>query len=244
MIPLESPLLDENLLNWSLQSLADSGTQSLTLVLHDVDQMSLPAQTFLAERIARWPHEWRIIATSASVPVDEESPAPLDPRLFHWFSTLTIDLPPLAARLEDLPQVTQYLVERLNAGGGKQVAGFSPAALDRMHLFDWPGGILQLSEAVAAAHAAARGPEIAPADLPPLLTHAETAVAFPREDVQPIVLEEVLAKIEVDLIRQALEAARGNKTQAATLLGMKRPKFYRRLEQLGLDDERQIASDE
>jgi DNA-binding NtrC family response regulator len=136
--------------------------------------------------------------------------------------------------MEDLPLVCQYLIEEINAAGSKQVGGFSQTALDRMHLFGWPGGIDQVRAVVAAAHRAAKGPEIAPVDLPPLLTHVEAAAAFPPETAPPIRLEELLAGIETSLIRRALEQSEGNKTRAATLLGMTRPRLYRRMEQLGM----------
>lgn len=235
VIPLESPLLDENLLSWSLESLADRGKEPLTLLLHDVHELSAAAQEFLADRIARWPEEWRVIATCVDAAADDSTPRQLDSRLFHWLTTIVIDLPPLSARIDDLPIVCQYLIEEQNAGGGKQVGGFSQAALDRMHLFDWPEGLAQLGEVVAAAHTATRGAEVSPTDLPPTLRHAETAAAFPPESAEPIELEAMLASIETSLIQRALAHADGNKTQAAALLGMTRPRLYRRMEQLGVE---------
>ena len=87
------------------------------------------------------------------------------------------------------------------------------------------------------AHAAAEGPRIESSDMPPRVAHAVQAAAFPRKDAQPIVLDEFLAQVELELVTRALAQAGGNKTQAARLLGMNRPRFYRRLAQLGLADE-------
>jgi DNA-binding NtrC family response regulator len=235
VIPFDSMLLDENLLSWSLDSLADRGREAATLLFHDVHDLPASAQAFLADRFSRWPAQWRVIATCASIAGDEAMLATLDVRLFHWLSTLVVDLPPLRTRMEDLPLAAQYLVEEMNAASRRQVGGFSQAALDRMHLFDWPGGLAQLRDAVATAHTKTTSPEISVRDLPPFLARAETAAAYPGETIQPIALESVLADIEVNLIRRALELAGGNKTQAATLLGMTRPRLYRRLEQLGMD---------
>jgi DNA-binding NtrC family response regulator len=233
VIPFDGRLLDESLLAWSLESVAERGRAPCTLIFHDVHELPGGAQVYLAERIMRWPSEWRVVASSAPI-VAGDSTAPLDARLFHWLSTLVINLPPLDDRMDDLPLLCQFLIEEVNAESSKQVGGFSQAALDRMHCFDWPGGLAQLREVVAAAHLAAKGPEIAPADLPPPLSHVEAAAAFPPETLQPIRLEELLARIETSLIRRALEQSGGNKTQAATLLSMTRPRLYRRMEQLGM----------
>jgi transcriptional regulator with AAA-type ATPase domain len=234
VFPLDCHLLDENLLQWSLESVSDRGRQRVTLLFHDLHQLPVAAQPFLAERMPRWPATWRVIATCDAASGGDVPLAHLDARLVHWLSTLVIDLPPLSARTDDLPLVIQYLLEEVNSMSKKQLAGFSPAALDRAQLFDWPGGLEQLRAVVTAAHTAAGAAEIAIGDLPPLLIHSESAAAYPRNDLEPIALEELLASIETGLIRRALELSEGNKTQAATLLGMTRPRLYRRLEQLGL----------
>ena len=197
--------------------------------------MPVAAQSFLAGRISRWPPAWRVIATATSLADNESPPPALDARLFHWLSTLVIDLPPLAARIEDLPLLVQYFVEECNAGGTRQVSGFAPAAVDQMQLYDWSGGLEQLREAVSAAHSAARGPVIGPSALPPYVRRALAAAAFPPDQIDPIRLEQLLANLETTLIRRALELADGNKTQAAALVGMTRPRLYRRMQQLGLE---------
>jgi DNA-binding NtrC family response regulator len=233
VIPFDSRLLDENLLAWSLESVAERGRDPCTLIFHDVHELPGGAQVYLADRILRWPSEWRVVASSASI-AEDDATSRLKSRVFHWLSTLVIDLPPLHERIEDLPLLCQFLIEEVNAASSKQVGGFSQAAIDRMHLYDWSGGLVQLREAVAAAHRAANGPEITPADLAPPLAQVESAAAYPPETAQPIHLEELLAGIETSLIRRALDQSGGNKTQAALLLGMTRPRLYRRMEQLGM----------
>jgi DNA-binding NtrC family response regulator len=87
---------------------------------------------------------------------------------------------------------------------------------------------------IEAAHASASSHEITLGDLPSLLHHAARAAATPRRAPEKINLGEFMESIERELITRALAQAGGNKSAAAELLGMPRPKLYRRLVQLGL----------
>lgn len=158
-----------------------------------------------------------------------------NPQVAAALATLVIDLPPLRERWQDLPLLVQWMIEDQNARGDKQVAGMSLEALDRLTDYGWPGDVAELSELIRQLHAQVRGPEIAVRDLPKrILLPADVARYAKRED-ETIVLEEYLGRIERELIDRALARAKGNKTQAARLLGMNRPRFYRRLVQLGYE---------
>ena len=164
-------------------------------------------------------------------------PATIDAALLSAVSTITIELPPLANRLEDLPVLAQYFLEACNHGSGKQVGSFRSDALDLLALYSWPGELDQLRETIAAAHRAATSHEISAADLPTIVHHASGAAKRSRREPERIVLDELLASIEKEAIVRALAQAGGNKSEAAALLGMTRPRLYRRLVQLGLAGE-------
>jgi hypothetical protein len=161
-------------------------------------------------------------------------PASIDNALLSAISTITIDLPPLANRLEDLPMLAQYFLEGCNHGSSKQVGSFRPDAFDLLALYNWPGELDQLREAIAVAHRTTVSHEISMADLPRIVHHASGAAKRGRRDPERIVLDELLATIEKEAIVRALAQSGGNKSQAATLLGMTRPRLYRRLVQLGM----------
>jgi DNA-binding NtrC family response regulator len=161
-------------------------------------------------------------------------PATIDPALLNAVSTITIELPPLVNRLEDLPVLAQYFLEGCNHGSGKQVGSFQPDALDLLALYNWPGELDQLREAIAAAHRAAASHEISAIDLPVIVHHASAAAKRSHREPERIVLDQLLASIEKEAILRALARADGNKSEAAQLLGMTRPRLYRRLVQLGL----------
>ena len=87
----------------------------------------------------------------------------------------------------------------------------------------------------AAVNAKAEGAQIALADLPQRIFLAAAAARQPPRAPQPIVLADVLSVIETQLIERALQLAKGNKAKAARLLGLTRPRLYRRMVQLGLE---------
>jgi DNA-binding NtrC family response regulator len=101
--------------------------------------------------------------------------------------------------------------------------------------YAWPGNLDELARVVAEAHRRVEGPQVGAGDLPDRIRLAAEAAAYPPRPEETIVLDEFLAGVERELIRRALAQAKGNKAKAARLLGMTRPRLYRRLVQLGLE---------
>ena len=248
LVPLACPLVDHDLLQAALRALArgksSNGGQTPALLLGDADLLPASAQVDLAGALARFGGAFRVFATARRPLAELAARNEFRLDLACLLSVLTIQLPPLVERLEDLPLAAQWFLEQANARGNKQVAGFSPEALDRMASYGWPGDLAELEAMVAEVHAACKGAEIGPGDLPPRIAWAAGAAAHPRKIEETIELEPFLAKIERELIERALQQARGNKTKAARLLGMTRPRFYRRLVQLGLAAEDAGAEEE
>jgi DNA-binding NtrC family response regulator len=154
--------------------------------------------------------------------------------LAYALSTLTIALPPLRSRASDIPLLAQFFLEECNAEGKRQLAGFSPPALDELVAYEWPENVAELAQVVREACTRAAGFQVQPADLPNQIHLAADAVAHATEQPQPIQLDDYLAGIERELIERALRQAKGNKTRAADLLGVNRARLLRRLAQLGM----------
>jgi DNA-binding NtrC family response regulator len=168
---------------------------------------------------------------------DASAAAPVDRALINFVATITIATPRLVERLDDLPILAQCFLETCNRESGKQVGSLRTDTLDELALHSWPGELDELSDVIAAAHAACDSHEVTPSHLPAVIHHAVQAASRPRKRTERIVLDDLLAQIEREAIVRALAQADGNKTEAADLLGMTRPRLYRRLVQLGLVSE-------
>ena len=240
LVPLECGLLDLEVIQATLRSLAIGAAGGATLLLCDADQLSAEGQAALASILPAAKLPLRLISTAATPLVDLPPRGLYREDLAAMLSTITIELPPLAKRREDLPLLAQALLEEQNARSRKQLGGFSSEAIDRLCAYSWPGNVAELAEVVAESHLRAAARLIAPDDLPQRLRLAAEAAAHPRRKEEPIQLDEFVARIERELIRRALAQAKGNKTKAARLLGLNRPRLYRRMVQLGLAEEGEI----
>ncbi len=212
-----------------------------TLVFNDADQIPAEVQGELAAILAARDFPLRPIATACRGLVELAREGGYHGGLAGLLSTLVVELPPLAERRGDIPLLAQALLEECNAQGAKQLAGFTPEVLDQFHGYAWPGNVDELAGVVAEAHAKATGPLVGPGDLPARFRHALDAAARPRRPEETIDLAAFLGRVERELLERALRRAKGNKARAARLLGLSRPRLYRRMVQLGLAEEDEAA---
>jgi DNA-binding NtrC family response regulator len=244
MIALDCSVLPPEMIRSTLAALARSSSvndktdrlKPATLVLNHIDELSDDLQAELAVLFSKRPFPRRLISTSALPLFELVQRGKFRADLAALLGTIGIDLPPLTDRREDLPLLAQFFLEECNRQGSKQVGGFTPEAIDKLDAYAWPGNLNELIAVVTAAHKNALGPEIKPDDLPEQIRLAAQAVAHPRKVEEPIQLDEFLRHIERELIRRAIARSKGNKTKAARLLGLTRPRLYRRMVQLGLEE--------
>jgi transcriptional regulator with PAS, ATPase and Fis domain len=238
LVPLDCAVLETNVLRSTLRTLvARSAARPPggTVVLEDVDCMPVEAQQDLSEIISSGTLNMRLIATS-EVPLSElVAQGRFSHELACALSTLLVELPPLAERLDDLPLLAQAILEDVNATSYRQLSGFTPEALDQLAAYSWPGNIDELAAVIRETHDKAEASEIMPHDLPKWIHWAADAAGHPARADDSIVLVDFLNRVEKELIARAMRRARGNKSKAAKLLGLTRPRLYRRLVQLGLE---------
>ena len=240
LIPLACSLLGPELMRSTLDALlgsrrfAQDATQN-TLLLSQADQLPLELQAELTAVVSARTFPLRLMATAEQPLGELARRGRYREYLAALLSTITIELPPLAQRRADLPLLAQMFLEEANARGSKQLGGFAAEALDRLDNYSWPGNIDELAQVVVQSHQRAAGPLVQPDDLPERLRWAAEAAAKPRRKEETIVLDEFLGRIERELVRRALGRAKGNKAKAARLLGLTRPRLYRRMVQLGLE---------
>jgi PAS domain S-box-containing protein len=146
--------------------------------------------------------------------------------LLYRLDVMRIDLPPLRERLPDLPVLARHALHRVRDESGLSVT-IDDAALAALARYPWPGNVRELFNTLRRAAVAARDGVIHEADLGAAvraLPASTPAGGVPRP----------IKEMERDAIVQALAAADGNRKRAATMLGMPRATFYRRLKRLGL----------
>lgn len=240
LVPLDAAVLDAELLQSTIRGMVRAAksvgqASAGTLLLTDADRLPADAQGELAGFLKLVELPLRIMTTT-TVPLERLAEAgAFRADLAAWLSVLSIEVPPLVARPEDIPPLAQYFVEELNAGTSRQLAGFTPEALDRLAAYSWPGDVAELAEVVRAACGRAEGPRLTVESLPARLAYAADAETHAVVAPEKIDLDQFLAEMERELIRRAVAAAKGNKTAGARLLGLSRPRLYRRMVQLGLE---------
>lgn len=164
---------------------------------------------------------------------DAEEASLLRPELLARVGAWTIVTPPLRERRADWPRLAPTFLARAAAIAGKPALSISPEAEEILRLHSWPGNFRELDQTLRdAALSAAADPRsrdrIEPSDLP--LALRQTPVA--AEPNLP--LDTLLEKAERRLIELALNQSKGNRSKAARILGVWRPRLLRRIEQLGI----------
>ena len=210
-----------------------------SLLLDEITEMPTDLQAkllrVLEERVVRrlggaksLPVDFRLISStnrSAEVAVKEGH---LRRDLYFRINTVTIQVPPLRDRRDDIPILVQAFLEHYRAKHARQVDEIEPETYRRLLQYPWPGNVRELQHAIERAVLVARTHEITVADLPEALQHGSV-----DGDEGTIAPSEVpsgsLEDIERASILKALDATRWNKQAAAALLGLRRPTLYSKM---------------
>ncbi len=150
--------------------------------------------------------------------------------LYYRLAVVTITLPPLRERREDVPGLASFFLARHAQRLGRRLEGFSPAALSRLVSYDWPGNVRELSNAVERAAVLSAGPLVRPEDLPEALVEGP---ASRGDEVLPA-YHEAVNRAKRQVVAAALAQSHGSVTEAARALGLHPNYLHRLLNQLGL----------
>jgi two-component system, NtrC family, response regulator AtoC len=152
--------------------------------------------------------------------------------LYYRLNVVQIPLPPLRDRRDDIALLATHYVEQYSRVFNVAPKAIQPAALARLESYDWPGNVRELQNVIERCFALAPSADITLASLSPLVRETpvpvEPAIEF-GDDVPSLETTERL------LMAAALRKARGNKNQAARMLGIDRQRLYRKLEKYGLE---------
>jgi len=155
--------------------------------------------------------------------------------LYYRIHVVAIHLPPLRERREDVRLLAEDFLARARADAGRGPARFSHAALAALERWPWPGNVRELENVVERAVTLADGEQVEVQDLPPALARGERLGSI-QDQVRAghLGLEEAVARIEHDLIQEALERAGWNQTRAAEALGITRRLLKLKMDRFGL----------
>ncbi|QXW39323.1 sigma-54-dependent response regulator transcription factor ZraR [Klebsiella grimontii] len=166
----------------------------------------------------------RLIAATHRDLAEEVSAGRFRQDLYYRLNVVTIDMPPLRHRREDIPPLARYFLQRYAERNRKAVQGFTPQAMDLLIHYAWPGNIRELENAVERAVVLLTGEYISERELPLAIAGTPVADAPHGDDsIQPLV------EVEKEAILAALERTGGNKTEAARRLGITRKTLLAKL---------------
>ncbi|MBP1678375.1 MAG: sigma-54-dependent Fis family transcriptional regulator, partial [Bacteroidetes bacterium] len=144
--------------------------------------------------------------------------------LYYRLNVITIQLPPLRDRQEDIPLLAHHFLRRYTVKNAKPLGGFTEEAMDLLQTYAWPGNVRELENAIERAVVLTRSDLITPVDLPETLVRSDQAA---RHLV--ISIGTPLEEVEDRLIDETLRYTKGDKTLAAKLLGIATRTIYRRM---------------
>jgi two-component system, NtrC family, response regulator HydG len=154
--------------------------------------------------------------------------------LFSRLNVITLTLPPLRDRAEDIPLLAHRFLETFKKKNSKEIEGFTPEVLDIMLRYNWPRNVRQLENGIERAVVLARGKMIEPGDLPPEILKAVQGTAGEGSSLMDdklisIPLGTPLEAIEKQVIEETLKYSRGDKKVASKILGISARTIYRKI---------------
>ena len=151
--------------------------------------------------------------------------------LFYRLNVVSLHLPPLAERKDDVPLLAHHFLKLYATGQDKTIEGFSDETMDILTNYEFPGNIRELENIIERAVALCQDSLISPKHLPQELEQYSFKVYRQRSKRLP-----TLEENELDYIRWVLKQANGNKTRAAEILGIDRVSLWRKLKRWDLAD--------
>jgi DNA-binding NtrC family response regulator len=222
-----------------LIEMADKGS----LFLDEITEMTMPMQVKLLRAIQE--KEVLRVGGTRTVKVDvrfiaatnrnlqeEVRDGKFRQDLYFRINVVSLTLPPLAERKDDIPLLVNYFLKKYATLINKNVEGISPAVLDILAKYDFPGNVRELENIIERGIALTNGPTIEPGHLPEDLRGMAIRTFRRKESGDIPSLEDQ----EKEYIKWVLSEADGNKTYAAKALGIDRVSLWRKLKKYGLEN--------
>jgi sigma-54 dependent transcriptional regulator, acetoin dehydrogenase operon transcriptional activator AcoR len=226
--------------------LADGGVLSLD----EIGEMPVDIQPFLLrileERMVRRigdtrerPVDVRLIASTNRDLMKEVEAGRFRSDLFYRIGTVSIHVPPLRERRDDIPLLVQHYNEKLATQAGKPPLEFAAEAIDALKAYRWPGNVRELRNLVSRLCLLAGTPHVRLEDLPQHLRGGPLAPCASLKDETE--RAETLERAERRAVMEALAAEHGNLSRTAQRLGVSRPTLYRKIHLYGIQTQRSFS---
>jgi DNA-binding NtrC family response regulator len=222
-----------------------------SLLLDEIAEMPVELQPkllrVLQERSYRklgsektYPVDFRLITSTNRLPADAIRDGLLRDDLFYRISTITIHVPPLRERSEDIQLLAEHFLKMYARKYQRPITGISQSAYQRLFGHAWPGNVRELQNVMERAVLLAKNNRVEPVDLPfDNGSLPEKSGGGVNWDVPPNMTLEDIEKL---VIERTLQRTGGNKQAAANLLGIYRPRLYSKIKKYNIDIPALIAS--
>ena len=170
----------------------------------------------------------RVIAATAKDLAAEVENNNFREDLFYRLNVLSIELPPLCDRTEDVHMLCDHFLGRFNNRLNKAIESIAPAAMSILLSHDWPGNVRELENMIERAVVLADGPVLIPEYFPATLLKKKDVNAC-EDDFEGFSLKTAQKKLEEKMIVRALQETGGNRTHAARLLEISHPSLLNKI---------------
>ncbi len=157
--------------------------------------------------------------------------------LYYRVNVVTVEMPPLADRVGDVPLLARHFLNRFSADMARMITDFEPDAMQVLMAYSWPGNVRELENVIERGVVLCKGRHITVDDLPPkLLAAAAASPGQPASTYKPMPLREALEEPEKQILEAALRANGWNRQLTAQQLVINRTTLYKKMKRYGLVD--------
>jgi DNA-binding NtrC family response regulator len=210
-----------------------------TLLLDEISEMPVDTQSKLLRVLqdqevrpvggkTSYKTNCRLVAATNRKPEEAIQDGKLREDLFYRISAISVHLPPLRERREDIMPLANAFLKRFSAQANRGIKGFTTSAVERLTSFDWPGNVRQLQNEVQRAVLLSEGEQVDGTDL------SITKVRVADDDSQDTNFT-LLEGVERNAIVQMLKETGGNKLETAKRLGIGRQTLYNKIKAYGIE---------
>ena len=230
-----------------------------TLLFEEIGDLNIESQARIVRMFEGFgEYQPRFMATSQSDLAKKIDDASFRDDLFYRISGVTVSVPPLRERVEDIPLLVSFFLSRQQVNGQQHV-NIAPEAMELMRRYSWPGNVRQLENFVMRIASTAREQTLTRAEAESVLAnqpairqhlegkdqerlsdsvrlHLQRYFDLHGQDLPPPgIYQRILAELEIPLIEISLDATGGNQAKCADLLGINRNTLRKKITELGIE---------